>query len=123
MQKPTFTVTGLDLSGYMVEDTPRAIAFYRDALGLEPTTTYPGDAGAEYEFSDGTTFGLWNPGETMPFQPAAGLLFAVDDIDAAVDAVKARGIPVIMEHESPVCWMAMIEDTEGNKVVLHERKH
>ena len=122
MQHRPFTVTGLDMSGYMVKDTPRAIAFYREVLGLEPTTTYPGDAGAEYEFSDGTTFGLWNPGDTMPFQAASGLLFAVDDLDAAVDAVKARGTPVVMQHESPVCWMAMIKDTEGNGVVLHKRK-
>ncbi|HEX3550402.1 MAG TPA: VOC family protein, partial [Candidatus Elarobacter sp.] len=118
----TFRVTGLDLSAYMVKDAPRAVAFYRDVLGMEPTTTYPNDAGAEYEFSDGTAFGLWNPGDTMPFQAASGLLFAVDDIGAAVDAVKARGIPVLMEHETPVCWMAMIQDTEGNGVVLHKRK-
>ena len=121
-QQRTFNVTGLDLSGYMVQDTPRAIAFYRDVLGLEPTTTYPNDAGAEYELADGTTFGLWNPAGQMPFQPASGLLFGVDDLDAAVAAVKARGVPVLMEHESPVCFMAMIRDTEGNNVVLHKRK-
>ena len=122
MQQTTFRVTGLDLSGYMVKDAARAIAFYRDVLGLEPTTTYPNDAGAEYEFADGTTFGLWNPGDTMPFQAASGLLFAVDDLDAAVAAVKARDVPVLMQHETPVCWMAMIQDTEGNNVVLHKRK-
>jgi len=121
-QQRTFNVTGLDLSGYMVKDTPRAVAFYRDVLGLEPTITYPENAGAEFELADGTTFGLWNPGDMMPFQPASGLLFAVDDIDAAVDAVKARGINIVMQHESPVCWMAMIQDTEGNNVVLHKRK-
>jgi len=49
-------------------------------------------------------------------------LFAVDDLDAAVAAVKDRGIAVLMEHESPVCRMAMINDTEGNMVTLHQRK-
>lgn len=122
MQQTAFRVTGLDLSGYMVKDAARAITFYRDVLGMEPTTVYPNDAGAEYELSDGTTFGLWNPGTTMPFQAASGVLFAVDDLNAAVDAVKARGIPVLMEHETPVCWMAMVQDTEGNGVVLHKRK-
>ncbi len=122
MQQRPFTVTGLDLSAYMVKDAARAIAFYREVLGLEPTTTYPNDAGAEYEFSDGTAFGLWNPGTTMSFQPASGVLFAVDDLDAAVAAIKTRNVPVLMEHETAVCWMAMIQDTEGNSVVLHKRK-
>jgi len=39
-----FTITGMDLSGYMVKDAPRAIAFYRDVLGLEPAFVYPGTA-------------------------------------------------------------------------------
>jgi predicted enzyme related to lactoylglutathione lyase len=118
-----FRITGMDLSGYMVKDAPRAIAFYRDVLGLEPVMVYPGDRGAEYELPDGTTFGLWGGGgAVMPFQPSNGILFAVDDLDAAVAAVKARGIPVLMEHETPVCFMAMVHDTEGNSVFLHKRK-
>jgi predicted enzyme related to lactoylglutathione lyase len=58
----------------------------------------------------------------MPFQPSNGILFAVDDLDAAVAALKARGIAVLMEHETPVCTMAMISDTEGNTITLHKRK-
>ena len=118
-----FTVTGLDLSGYMVKDAPRAIAFYRDVLGLEPVRVYPEDRGAEYEFPDGTTFGLWGGGgRVMPFQPSNGILFAVDDLDKAVAAIKGRGIAILMENETPVCRMAMINDTEGNMVTLHQRK-
>ncbi|MDQ2865299.1 MAG: VOC family protein [Candidatus Eremiobacteraeota bacterium] len=122
-QQRAFTVTGMDLSGYMVKDAPRAIAFYRDVLGIEPVTVYPDDRGAEYELPDGTTFGLWGGGgRVMPFQPSNGILFAVDDLDAAVAAVKERGIAVLMENETPVCRMAMINDTEGNTVTLHELK-
>jgi len=118
-----FEITGMDLSGYMVKDARRAIEFYRDVLGLEPVKVYPDNRGAEYEFGDGATFGLWGGGgAVMPFQPSNGILFAVDDLTAAVAAVKARGIPVLMEHETPVCSMAMINDTEGNLVTLHKRK-
>lgn len=120
---PTFSITGMDLSGYMVKDAARAIAFYREVLGLEPAMVYPDNRGAEYELPDGTTFGLWGGGGfVMPFQPSNGILFAVDDLAAAVSAVKARGIPVLMENETPVCSMAMINDTEGNIVTLHKRK-
>jgi len=123
MAQHPFAITGMDLSGYMVKDAARAISFYRDVLGLAPVVVYPDNRGAEYELADGTTFGLWGGGgRVMPFQPSNGILFAVDDLDAAVAAVKARGIPVLMEHETPVCFMAMINDTEGNIVTLHRRK-
>ena len=118
-----FTVTGLDLSGYMVKDAQRAIAFYRDVLGLDPVLVYPEDRGAEYEFPDGTTFGLWGGGgRVMPFQPSNGILFAVDDLDEAVAALKERGIAILMENETHICRMAMINDSEGNMVTLHQRK-
>jgi predicted enzyme related to lactoylglutathione lyase len=123
LSERTFQITGMDFSGYMVKEAPRAIAFYRDVLGLEPVLLYPEDRGAEYELADGTTFGLWGAGgRVMPFQPSNGILFAVDDLDAAVAAVKARGIPVLTEIETPNCRMAMINDTEGNIVTLHKRK-
>lgn len=123
MSQRAFAITGLDLSGYMVKNAERAIAFYRDVLGLNPTRVYPENRGAEYELPDGTTFGLWGgAGDIMPFQPSNGILFAVDDIDAAVASVEERGIPVLMRRETPVCFMAMFADTEGNNITLHKRK-
>ena len=117
-----FAVTGIDLSGYMVKDAARAIEFYRNVLGLEPVTLYPDNRGAEYELADGATFGLWGGGgRVMPFQPSNGILFAVDDLEAAISAVKARGLPV-QERETPNCHMAILKDTEGNTVFLHKRK-
>jgi predicted enzyme related to lactoylglutathione lyase len=122
MSEPTVAITGLDLSGYMVRDAGRAIAFYRDVLGLEPATVYSDNRGAEYQLPDGTTFGLWGGGGVMPFQASNGILFAVDDFDAALAALEARGIPLVRQTETPVCFMATIADTEGNMVTLHKRK-
>lgn len=118
-----FAITGMDVSGYMVKDAPRAIAFYRDVLGLEPARLYPDDRGAEYDLADGT-FCLWGGGgkSPIPFQPSNGILFAVDDLDAAVAALKARNVPIAMELETPNCRMSAVRDTEGNTVFLHERK-
>jgi predicted enzyme related to lactoylglutathione lyase len=116
-------IRGLDLSGYMVQDAPRAIAFYRNVFGLEPTLVYPEDRGAEYDLPDGTTFGLWGGGgKVMPFQPSNGILFAVDDLDAAVAQLAARDIAVRFQTETPFCRLAMINDSEGNIVTLHQRK-
>jgi predicted enzyme related to lactoylglutathione lyase len=117
-----FTVTGMDLVGYMATDVPRAIAFYRDTIGLKPTKVFDENAGAEFELSDGSTFGLWGGNEFMPFQPSNCILFAVDDFDAAVERLKSKNVPIVMQHESPVCFMVLVDDTEGNKVILHKRK-
>jgi uncharacterized protein YndB with AHSA1/START domain/predicted enzyme related to lactoylglutathione lyase len=116
-------ITGIDLSGFMVKDAARAIAFYRDVLGLEPVKLYPDDRGAEYELADGTAFGLWGGGgNVMPFQPSNGILFAVDDLEATVATLRARGIAILSHNEMPGCFMAAIADTEGNTIFLHERK-
>jgi predicted enzyme related to lactoylglutathione lyase len=118
----SFRVRGIDLTGYLVKDTARALAFYRDVLGLEPTTLYSEGHGAEFELPDGTTFGLFNGGDEMPFRPGTGVMFAVDDFDAAVASAKAHGAPIAMESETPVCFMAMTEDSEGNAFIIHKRK-
>ncbi|MDQ2871593.1 MAG: VOC family protein [Candidatus Eremiobacteraeota bacterium] len=116
-------ISGIDFSGYMVKDAKRAIAFYRDVLGLEPSRVYPEDRGAEYDLPDGNTFGLWGgAGDVLPFQPSNGILLAVDDLDAAVATVKERGATIVMETETPNCRMAMVKDTEGNTITLHKRK-
>jgi len=117
-----FKTTGIDISAYMVKDTERALAFYRDVLGLEPTTVYPESGGAEYEFPDGTTFGLFNGGGDFPWQRSGGVMFAVDDFNAAVAHARKRGATVHMEHESPVCFMAIADDSEGNSIIIHKRK-
>jgi len=123
MNAIAFQVTGMDMSGYMVKDAPRAIAWYRDVLGLEPARVYAEDRGAEYDLPDGTTFGLWGGGgKAMPFQPSNGTLLAVDDIESATRALKARGVPIVAEFALAQCRMAGIADSEGNIVFLHERK-
>jgi predicted enzyme related to lactoylglutathione lyase len=118
----SFRITGIDRSDYMARDPRRAIAFYRDVLGLELQSLAPDNAGGEFELPDGSTFGLWVGDDGMPFQPSNGVLFAVDDLEAAVSALEARGIAVITRMETPVCHMALINDSEGNIVTLHKRK-
>ena len=117
----SFTISGIDRVEYMALDATRAIAFYRDVLGMVPTEIDEQGRGAEFTLADGTTFGLWSdPG--APFQPSQGVLFAVDDLDAAVTALEARGVVILRRMETPFCTMAFIHDTEGNEITLHQRK-
>ncbi len=55
--------------------------------------------------------------------PNAVVAFAVDSVTDAVEELRGKGVPIAMETiETPVCWMAVVEDPDGNKILLHQRK-
>ena len=120
----TSTILGIDCALYLVKDMPRALKFWTETMGLTPTLTYPRGDGTEFTLSDGATFGLFR----MPdgtWHRGNGLMFAVDDINAAVADYKRRGVKFARGGavmESPLCWMAFAEDSEGNYFALHQRK-
>ena len=113
--------TGIDIHCYLVKDVPRAIAFYKDMLGLTPTEEE--EQGAEFELPDGSTFGVWKENDA-PWYPSAGVFFAVPDIKEAHAQLKSRGVK--FEHDEPfesrVCHMIAAYDSEGNTFVIHQRK-
>lgn len=112
-------IKGLDLSYVLVTDVPRAIAFYRDTLGMEPTYIYESGQGAEFTLADGQTFGVWNGGEG---KTGAGVFFSVKNIHEAIDEMRARGLQVSPPDDLPVCFMAFGTDPDGNAFALHQRK-
>jgi catechol 2,3-dioxygenase-like lactoylglutathione lyase family enzyme len=117
-------ITGIDCVSYLVKDTDRALKFWRDTVGLEPTREYPEGSGAEFTFDDGTTFelyktqdGTWNPG--------SGVMFRVADVKAAVADLKQRGVEFEDNgelHDDDHCTMAFAKDSEGNSFILHHLK-
>ena len=113
-------IHGIDLAGYIVSDPQRAIAFYRDVLGIQPTETDEQGRGAEFTLADGTTFGVWNPGNGQ--KNGAIMMFAVNDIQAALSEMRARGAQIADPMESPVCHMAFGQDPDGNGFIIHQRK-
>ncbi len=114
------TITGIDLAGYLTEDPKRAIAFYRDQLGMEPTEIDEQGRGAEFTLSDGSTFGVWKLDEGP--SKGAMIMFAVADINAAVAAFRAKGVRLGDPDETDVCFMAFGADPDGNGIVVHQRK-
>lgn len=113
--------TGIDVHGYLVKDAKRAIAFYKDMLGLKPT--YEVEQGAEFELPDGSTFEVWKMND-VEWYPSAGVFFAVPDIKEAHAQLKSRGVKFEDDapFESPVCHMIAARDSEGNLFMLHQRK-
>ena len=113
-------ITGIDIHAYFVKDAKRAVAFYRDVLGLVPDEE--SEQGAEFTLADGSTFGVWDPQGAMPWEKGLGVMFAVEDIDAAVESARSKGAKFGDVIETSLCRMSVGEDSEGNQVILHKRK-
>jgi catechol 2,3-dioxygenase-like lactoylglutathione lyase family enzyme len=111
---------------YFVADLDAAVAFYRDGLGFEvelrPSPAfamlYHGDlrlllsAPAAHALPDGTrpSPGGWNR-----------MLIQVPDLEAAVGALQARGVPFRHEIVTGIgVRQALLEDPSGNPVELFE---
>jgi methylmalonyl-CoA/ethylmalonyl-CoA epimerase len=103
-------------------------AFYADLLRVEPTATFD-PPGLVFFDLDGVRL-LLDRGA-----PAALVYLHVDDIDAAVDRLRERGVPVesephvIFGHEDDTLgpagtdeWMAFVTDPAGNTVGLVEQR-
>jgi predicted enzyme related to lactoylglutathione lyase len=115
----SIAVTGLDAVYYLAKDFKRAIAFYRDTLGL--TISSESERNVEFDLGDGNTFGISH----MPgvWYPGGGAVFAVADLDAAAQRLKDAGVKFYTEVlESPVCHIAWCEDSEGNNFAIHKLK-
>jgi predicted enzyme related to lactoylglutathione lyase len=102
-------------------DVDRAVGFYRDTLGLPFLFAAP----PRLAFFDcaGVRLMLSTP-EPGFDHPGSVLYFAVDDIRAAHDALRSRGVAFRSEpHKIATLadrevWLADFEDTEGNSLAL-----
>lgn len=104
-----------------VYDTDRAIAFYRDTLGM----TFLFQAGTLGFFDCGGVRLMLSPPESPQYDhPASVLYYKVTDIQASHQTLVARGVTFIGEphiiHRTPQhdLWMAFFKDSEGNPLAL-----
>jgi catechol 2,3-dioxygenase-like lactoylglutathione lyase family enzyme len=99
-------------------DTARAVAFYRDVLGL-PESEY---AAGEVE-TPNVTLGFWKPEEDgeqfVPNENGIGLRVA--DVHAAVEEARGAGAEVLGIEDTGVCHMGFVKDPDGNVLILHRR--
>ncbi len=114
-------VTGIDVHTYLVKDPQRAIAFYRDTIGLP--VTWQSEQGAEFQLSDGSTFGVWRMHDGT-WHLGSGVMFAVADLAAAEKHYRECGVKILDDAVRDIgnCYMLACQDSEGNFFLLHQRK-
>ena len=110
------------------DDLTRATAFYTDLLGTAPTASFDPPGLVFFDLA-GVRL-LLERGA-----PGATLYLQVDDIEAAVERLRAQGVRVesephvIFSHSDDSLgpagaheWQAFIRDSEGNLVGLVEHR-
>jgi catechol 2,3-dioxygenase-like lactoylglutathione lyase family enzyme len=111
-------VEQVDFVSVPTRDTERAVSWYRDVLGLEPSEATPGEVE-----TPNVTISFWAPeADGEPFQPnTAGIALRVADVAEAVDEARAGGAEVIGIEDTGVCHMGFVKDPDGNVLILHRR--
>ncbi len=123
------TLDQADLSGSTVgqllipvEDLDRAIAFYRDLLGLKFLFSAPPQMSFFQSGSVRLLVGV--PEAGRPRERGATVYFQVADIHAVYRTLVARGVsfpaPPHVVHRTPVSelWLTEFSDPDGNHLAL-----
>jgi len=121
MSAETIGILGVGQIALNVKDLERAVAFYRDTLGLRPLFQIPNAA----FFDCGGVRLMLGPPERPEFDhPASILYYKVEDIQAAYRELTARGVRfesephLIARMADHDLWMAFLRDSEENLLAL-----
>jgi predicted enzyme related to lactoylglutathione lyase len=113
-------ISSIAFTMYPVTDLQRAVAFYRDALGL-PTTDVQSDFWVEFDVA-GATFGVGNFEQVGKPGTAQSLALEVPDIESLRAKLAERGFEATEPHELQHCRISVVRDPDGNQVWLHQSK-
>jgi predicted enzyme related to lactoylglutathione lyase len=109
--------------GIPVRDLKRAREFYETVLGLKVSGEMMGGKWIEYAVGK-DTLAIANVGDHWtPSDQGTGAALEVENFDEAIQRLKDRHVPFAAEpFETPCCHMAVIQDPDGNKLMIHKLK-
>jgi predicted enzyme related to lactoylglutathione lyase len=109
--------------GIPVTDMKRARDFYENVFGLTVSDEMMGGQWIEYAVGD-DTLAIANVGEQWtPSDEGTAAAFEVGNFDEAIKRLKDRQVPFAAEpFETPCCHMAVVQDPDGNKLIIHKLK-
>jgi predicted enzyme related to lactoylglutathione lyase len=110
---------------YPITDVARARAFYEGVLGLKASSEWVSPESAFIEYSigpDTLAIGMGSP-NASPGKTGATVALEAEDFDGAVAELRSKKAKFLMEpSDFPSCNMALIEDPDGNQIMIHKRK-
>ena len=116
-------VQRLAFVGIPVTDMKRARAFYEGVLGLKISEQMMNSQWIEYDLGNNTLAIASVGPQWTPSDQGTGAALEVEDFDAAVKSLQDQKVPFVVEaYESPCCRMAIIQDPDGNNIVIHKLK-
>ena len=109
--------------GIPVTNMKRAREFYEGVLGLKVADEMMNAKWIEYAVGD-ETLAIANVGEQWtPSDQGTGAALEVEDFDDAIKRLKDRQVRFAAEpFETPCCHMAVVQDPDGNKLIIHKLK-
>jgi len=116
-------IKAIGFVGIPVTDVKRAREFYEDVLGLKLSEEMMGGRWIEYTVGD-DTLAIANVGEQWaPSDQGTGAALEVEDFHDAIKRLKDRHVRFAAEpFETPCCHMAVVQDPDGNKLIIHKLK-
>lgn len=121
MSNSSFGLSHIGQIAITVRDLDRAVAFYRDQLGMRHLFSVPQLA---FFDCDGVRLMLSRPERPEFDHPSSIIYYKVERIDDAVEALKGRGVAfedephVIADMGTYTLWMAFFRDSEHNLLGL-----
>jgi predicted enzyme related to lactoylglutathione lyase len=106
-----------------VTDINRARSFYEEVLGLKASGEMMQGRWIEYDVGD-DTLAIANVSDTWtPSDQGTGAALEVENFDAAIKRLNDRHVRFATDpFETPCCHMAVIQDPDGNKLIIHKLK-
>jgi predicted enzyme related to lactoylglutathione lyase len=114
-------INAIAFVGIPVTDMKRARGFYEGVLGLQPDPEMTGEMWTEYPIGSGTLAVACIGDQWKPSDEGTSAAFEVESLEEAMTRLEERQI-TFDKVESPVCRMAVLQDPDGNKIVLHKLK-
>ncbi|HST30722.1 MAG TPA: VOC family protein [Chthoniobacterales bacterium] len=106
-----------------VNDVERSRKFYEGVLGLQKSGEFMDGQWIEYAIGKDTLAIAKTDSDWKPSDQGSSPALEVESFEGAIEKLKTAKVPFAAEpFETPVCHIAVVQDPDGNKLMIHKLK-